>query len=131
MHKFFNINNLIILGCLCLIITGCTYSPYQYSYSLVEPESDTLNFEDNNVQFRFVLSPENIRISVKNKTDHDINLVRDKAEFIDHLGESHSVLYGYSGLNFESEIRLFANNNRYISPMRINPGAEISGSCLD
>jgi hypothetical protein len=127
MYKFFNINHLIILGCLCLIFSGCTYAPYRYNFSLVEPESETFKFEDNNVQFRFLPSPEKIWVAIRNKTDKEMNLVRDKAEFIDHLGESHTVLYGYSGDNFEDVIRLFAGNNRYISPMRIDPGSEITG----
>ena len=127
MYKIINIKYLIILGSLCLIFSGCKYAPYRYSFSLVEPESETLNFEDSNIQFRFLPSPEKIWVAIRNKTDHEINLVRDKAEFINHLGESHTVLYGYSGYNFEDVIRLFADNNRYISPMRIDPGSEITG----
>jgi len=34
------------------------------------------------------------------------------------------VLYGY---NFEQEIRFFADNRRFVSPMRIDPGSEITG----
>ncbi len=125
MYKFFNINQFIILGCLCLVFTGCTYSPYRYSFSLVEPESETLNFEDDNVQFRFLPSPEKIWVSIRNKTDHEINLVRDKAEFINHLGESHRVVYGH---NFVNEISLYADNSMYAPPMRIDPGSEITGN---
>jgi hypothetical protein len=127
MQKLFNINHLIILGCLCLIFSGCTYAPYRYSFSLVEPESETLKFEDNNVQFRFLPSPEKIWVAIRNKTDKEMNLVRDKAEFIDHLGEAYTVLYGYRGLDFEDMIRSFADNNEYIAPMRIDPGSEITG----
>ena len=137
MNKFFNINHLIILVCLCLIFSGCTYAPYRYNFSLVEPESETrqdddevgqaLKFEDNNVQFRFHPSPEKIWVAIRNKTDKEMNFVRDKAEFIDHQGKSYTVLYGYSGRNFEDMIRLFASNNRYISPMRIDPDSEITG----
>ena len=127
MYKFFNINSLIILGCLCLVFSGCTYTPYRYSFSLVEPESETLKFEDNSVQFRFLPFPEKIWVAIRNKTDQEINLVRDKAEFIDHLGKSHTVLYAYKGRNFEDEMRLFAASTRYISPMRIDPGSEITG----
>ena len=125
MYKIVNINYLIVLGCLCLILSGCKYAPYRYSFSLVEPESETLNFEDSNVHFRFVPSPEKIWVVIRNKADHKINLVRDKAEFIDHLGESHKVLYGY---NFEQEIRLYADNRMYVPPMKIDPGSEITGN---
>jgi hypothetical protein len=133
MYKIVNINYLIVLGSLCLIFSGCKYAPYRYSFSLVEPKSETrqndvvgqaLNFEDDNVQFRFVPSPENIWVVIRNKTDHKINLVRDKAEFIDHLGESSRVVYGH---NFVSETRLFVSNNMYATPRRIDPGSEITG----
>ncbi len=124
MYKIVNINYLIVIGSLCLIFSGCKYAPYRYSFSLVEPMSETLNFEDDNVQFRFLPSPEKIWVAIRNKTDHKINLVRDKAEFIDHLGESHTVLYGN---NFGHELRFYADNRRYVSPMRIDPGSEITG----
>ena len=127
MYRLFNINHLIILGCLCMILSGCTYAPYRYNFSLVEPESETLKFEDNNVQFRFSPSSERIWVAIRNKTDKKMNLVRDKAEFIDHQGEAYTVLYGYSGLNFEDMLRMYANNNRYLSPMEIDPGSEITG----
>lgn len=123
MYKIVNINYLIIFGCLCLIFSGCTYAPYRYSFSLVEPKSETLNFEDDNVQFRFLPSPEKIWVAIRNKTDHSINLVRDQAEFIDHLGKSHKVVYGH---NFEREISLYADN--YVPPMRIDSGSEITGN---
>jgi len=84
-----------------------------------------LNFEDNNVQCIFAPSPEKTEVIIRNKTDEEINLIRDKAEFIDHLGESHTVLYGR---DFEHEIRLFADNNRHVSPMRIDPGSGITGT---
>ncbi len=124
MYKFSNITHLIILGCLCLIISGCTYAPYRYSFSLVKPESETLNFEDSNVQFIFVLSPEKISVEIRNKTDRNIELVGNKAEFIDHQGESHTVLYGN---DFYNELRFYADNGEYVAPMRIVPGSAITG----
>ncbi len=143
MYKLLKHKNIIVFMCLCLIFSGCKYAPYRYSFSLVEPKSETrqndaspakpfgrvvgqaLNFEDDNVQFRFLPSPENIWVEIRNKTDHEINLVRDKAEFVDHLGESSRVVYGH---NFVSEISLYADNRMYISPMRIDPGSEITGN---
>ena len=133
MYKIVNINYLIVIGSLCLIFSGCKYAPYRYSFLLVEPESETrqndvvgqaLNFEDDNVQFRFEPSPENIWVAIRNKTDHEINLVRDKAEFINHLGESNRVVYGH---NFVSETRLFVSNNMHATSRRIDPGSEITG----
>ncbi len=121
----FKYKHKIALMCLCLIFTGCSYTPYQYSFSLVEPQSETMNFEDDNVKFRFVPSAENIWVAIKNKTDHEINIVRDNAEYIDSSGESHRVHYGY---DYVDEVIYFTQeNNLYVPPMRIKPGSGITG----
>ena len=121
----FKFKHKIALMCLCLIFTGCSYTPYRYSFSLVEPQSETMNFEDDNVKFRFVPSAENIWVAIRNKTDHDINLVRDNAEYIDSLGESRRVHYGY---DYVQEVTNFVNDyDLYVTPMRIDPGSEITG----
>jgi hypothetical protein len=83
-----------------------------------------MKFEDSNVQFRFVPSPENIWVAIKNKTDHKINLVRDNAEFIDSSGESRRAHYGY---DYVQEVMNFEINDLYVSLMRIDPGSEITG----
>jgi len=124
MYKLFKTKNKIIFGCICLIFAGCSYTPYRYTFSLVEPESKTMNFEDKNIQLRFAPSPENIRVAIKNKTDHEISLVRNKAEYIDHSGESRMVHYGY---DYVQEVLNYAGNNEYVSPIRIKPGSEITG----
>jgi hypothetical protein len=82
-----------------------------------------MNFEDDNVQFRFVPSAENIWVAIKNKTDQDINIVRDKAEYIDSLGESHRVHYGY---DYVQEVSNFEDYGLSVPPMRIDQGSEIS-----
>jgi hypothetical protein len=125
MYKLFNIKHKIILGCLCVVFAGCSYTPYRYSFSLVGPQSEKMDFEDSNVQFRFVPSSENIWVAIKNKTDHDINLVRDNAKYIDSLGESHRVHYGY---DYVQEVRnFFVDYDLYVPPMRIEKGSEITG----
>jgi len=73
-----------------------------------------MKFEDSNVQFRFVPSPENIHVVIKNNTDQDINLVRDNAEYIDHLGESRMIHYGY---DYVGEVRSFTQENYQTAPV--------------
>ena len=63
-----------------------------------------MSFEDDDVQFRFIPSAENIRVAIRNKTDHKIDIVRDNAEYIDYLGESHRIHYGY---DYVQEVRNF------------------------
>lgn len=110
---------------LCMITVGCSSVPYRYSFSLTEPLNETMSFEDENIQFGFVPSSENIQVSIKNKTDHEINLVREKAEYIDPSGKSHMVHYGY---DYVQEVLNFENGNRrFANPMRIGPGTEING----
>lgn len=125
MLKSLNIKQAIAFGYLCLIIGGCSYTPYHYSFSLIDPQNEAMSFEDDNVQFRFVPSSENIHVAIRNKTDHKIDLVRDIAEYIDYLGESHRIHYGY---DYVQEVTDFTeDNNLYVSPITIDPDSEITG----
>ena len=135
MCKLYENIRIIALGCLCLVFVGCSsYAPYRYSFSLIEPQNENrqndvveqaMSFEDSNVEFRFVPSPENIRMSIKNKTGHEINIVRDKAEYIDSAGKSHRVHYGS---DYVQEVTNFAVNTSSIVPLlRIDPNSEITG----
>ena len=84
-----------------------------------------MSFEDSKVGFKFVPSSENIRVSIKNKSDHEINVVRDKAEYIDSAGKSHRVHYGS---DYVQEVTGFAVNTSTIVPLlRIDPNSEITG----
>jgi len=84
-----------------------------------------MSFEDSKVGFRFVPSSENISVSIKNKSDHEINVVRDKAEYIDSAGKSHRVHYGS---DYVQEVTSFAVNTSTIVPLlRIDPNSEITG----
>lgn len=129
------IKQTIAFGLLCLIVVGCSsYTPYRYSFSLIKPQGETLrndedgqamSFEDGNVEFRFVPSSENIHLVIKNKTDQEINLVRDYAEYIDNSGESYRVHYGY---DYVQEVTSFSISNKLYAPaMRIDPNSEITG----
>ena len=105
MFKSFNIKQTIAFGLLCLVVVGCSsYTPYRYSFSLIEPQNETrqndavgqaMSFVDSDVEFRFVPSSENIHVTINNKTDHEIDLVRDNAEYIDYSGESRRIHIGY------------------------------------
>ena len=123
MYKLYKTMRKIALGCLCIVFVGCSYTPYRYSFSLVEPQSETMNFEDSNVQFRFVPSAENIWVAIKNKTDHDIYFVRDNAEYIDYSGVSHRIHYGY---DYVQEVMNSEDYGRYVPSMRIDQSSEIS-----
>ncbi len=125
MNRLFNRNYWVAIVCLCVIAVGCVYAPYRYSFSLIDPYSETMDFEDEKVQFKFIPSAENIRMVIKNKTDHDISLIRDRAEFLDPMGKSCMIHYGY---DYEDEVRAYEyEDQRYATPMRIGPGSEIVG----
>ena len=135
MCKLYENIRITVLGCLCLIFAGCSsYAPYRYSFSLIEPQNENrqndvveqaMSFEDSKVGFRFVPSSESIRVSIKNKSDHEINVVRDKAEYIDSAGKSHRVHYGS---DYVQEVTSFAVNTSTIVPLlRIDPNSEITG----
>ncbi len=135
MFQSFIIKQTIAFWFLCLIVVGCTsYTPYRYSFSLIEPQNETLrndavdqvmSFGDSDIEFRFIPSSENIHVTIKNKSDQEINLVRNRAEYIDKSGESRRVHYGY---DYEQEVKNFAVNTSSLVPsLRIDPNSEITG----
>jgi hypothetical protein len=135
MFKLSNIKQTMAFGFLCLIVVGClSYTPYRYSFSLIEPQNETrqknvvgqaMSFVDSNVEFRFVPSSENIHVVIKNKTDHEIKLVRKSAEYIDYSGESHRIHYGH---DYTQEVIDFAEtNDLFVPPLKIDPDSEITG----
>ena len=63
-------------------------------------------------------------MTIKNKTDYKIDLVRDKAEYIDISGNSHMIHYGY---DYVQEVLNYEQNNRYVSVIRIDKDSEITG----
>ncbi len=134
MFKSFNIKQTIAFGLLCQIVVGClSYTPYRYSFSLIEPQNEThqnvdgqaMSFVDSDVEFRFIPSSENIHVVIKNKTDHEIKLVRKSAEYIDYSGESHRIHYGH---DYAQEVIDFAEtNDLFVPSLRIEPDSEITG----
>lgn len=126
MFKLFNSKQTVAFGLLCLIFVGCTsYTPYRYSFSLLESQNKSMSFEDENVQFKFVPSAENIQVLIRNKIDHTIYLVRDKAEYVDPVGKSYMVHYGY---DYVDEVKKYEiENRRFATPFGIESGKEMMG----
>jgi hypothetical protein len=135
MCKLYENIRLIVFGGLCLVFAGCSsYAPYRYSFSLIETQNETrqsdvawqvMSFEDSDVGFSFVPTSESIRVSIKNKTGHEINVIRDKAEYIDPAGKSHRIHYG---IDYEQEVMKFAvNTSSLVQSLRIDPDSEITG----
>ncbi len=124
MYRLFITKQNSVFLLLCLIFVGCSYTPYRYSFSLIEPQNEVMGFEDENVQFKFAPSVENIRIAIKNKTGHVISFDRENAKYIDFSGESHEIHYGY---DYVAEVRNFTRYNMYVPPMEIAPDSEITG----
>lgn len=63
-------------------------------------------------------------MTIKNKTDQKIDLVRDKAEYIDISGNSHMIHYGY---DYVQEVLNYEQNNRYVPIISIDQDSEITG----
>ncbi|MBC8554746.1 MAG: hypothetical protein H8D23_34475 [Candidatus Brocadiales bacterium] len=108
-----------------LFLAGCTYRPYQYSFALIDPYVEDLKFEDKDVSFQFIPTAEYIWVSIYNKTEGSIHFDVDKAEYIDLLGESHTVLFGW---RYGLQIKAFVNNYLYIDPVRIDPKSASDGN---
>ncbi len=108
-----------------LLFAGCFYRPYHYSFSLIDPYVEGLKFEDKDVSFQFVPTAEYIWISIFNKTEESIYFDVDRSEYIDPVGETHSVLYGW---RFATEMKAFVYNYNSIDPVRIDPKSESEGN---
>jgi len=119
------ISKRILFITVLLFFAGCTYLPYRYSFSLIDPYVEGLKFEDNDVSFQFVPAAEYIWVSICNKTEGSMHFDVDKAEYIDPWGESHSILYGW---RYAFEMKDFVYNNRYLNPIRIDPTSASEGN---
>lgn len=108
-----------------LFLVSCTYHPYRYSFSLIEPYEEGLNYEDNDVSFQFAPSAERIWISIYNKSEDSIYFVRDKAEYIGPWGESHRILFGWE---YASAMKGFLQDNLYLNSIRIAPESANEGN---
>jgi len=109
---------------LLFLLIGCTYHTYHYSFSLFGNDEEDLKYDDDDILFRFVPTPEYIWVSIQNRTNSDILLNMNKAEYIDVWGESHHLLFGWS---YANALKDFINNNFFVNPVRISSGSTIEG----
>ncbi len=115
----------IILITVLLLLVGCTYSPYRYSFSLIDPYVEDLTYEDEDVFFQFIPTAEYIWVSIYNRSEDNIHFDRDEAEYIDPWGESHSILFGWQ---YASAMKDFLRDNLYLSSIMIAPKSASEGS---
>ncbi len=108
-----------------MFFAGCVYRPYHYSFSLIDPYVEDLKFEDEDVSFQFIPTAEYIWVSILNKTEGSIHFDVDKTEYIDSLGESHNILYGW---RYAHAMKDFVYNYNYIDPIRIGPKSVSEGN---
>ena len=107
-----------------LFFAGCTYRPYHYSFSLIDPYVEDLKFEDKDVSFQFSPTAEYIWVSIYNKTEGSIHFDVNKTEYIGPLGESYSILYGWW---YALQMKDFVYNYQYIDPIRIDTKSTTEG----
>ena len=117
--------NRILFIVILLFIAGCTYPPYRYNFSLIEPYVKNLKYEDGDISFQFTPTAEHIRVSMYNKSENSVYFISDKAEYIDPWGESHHILFGWT---FASAMKDFVRNNLYLNSIRIDPKSASEGN---
>ena len=108
-----------------LLLAGCVQPAYRYSFSLINPNVESLKYEDGDISFHFTLTAEHIRVSMYNKSENSVYFISDKAEYIDPWGESHNILFGWA---FASEMKDFVRNNLYLNSIRIDPKSASEGN---
>lgn len=81
---------------LILSLIGCAVPPqfYEYKYKLVEPiESDTLHYEDENVNISFTIGLDDVSLSILNKLNKPITLLYERAVYVDQLNLAHNTIH--------------------------------------
>ena len=98
-----------------------------YTFTMVKPkESDSLTLEDNFINIQFLISGDESKFILKNKTDNPIRIDWDQVSYVDIFGESHRVIH--SGVRYIERDKLQA-------PTVVPPTAKvkdviISTSCI-
>ncbi len=80
---------------LCLLVS-CTKGTkisdlYQYRFTMMQPPTGKLNFEDDNLRFSFQPNRERIDLTIENKGTKVVELDWDEVEFEDRYGAVHKV----------------------------------------
>ena len=83
---------------LMLSLIGCAAVPplqfYEYKYKLVEPiESDTLQYEDENVNISFSIRLKDVSFIILNKLNKPITLLYERAVYVDQFNLAHATIH--------------------------------------
>ena len=72
--------------------------PVNYNFVMTKPvKSDSLAFQDSNIDVKFDISRRAFNFVIANKTDDGVSVDWDQASFIDTDGKTHKALYGGLG----------------------------------
>jgi len=82
---------------LVLSLIGCAGPPlqfYEYKYKLMEPiSSDTLQYEDENVNISFSIGLKDVSFIILNKLNKPITLLYDRAVYVDQFNLAHDTVH--------------------------------------
>lgn len=70
---------------------------HQYQFSIIEPQSNDLSFDDEYISIKFNLPQKRVGaifFELKNLTDNSIKILWDNMIFLDTEGESHKIVHG-------------------------------------
>lgn len=107
---------------LVVCIVSCAIIPpkheyYEYKFKLVEPVADeNFHYEDDNIDVKFVILPNELLIDIDNKRDHQIFPLYDEAVYVDQYAHSHAVVYSTLSL---------LTADRYKPPSSVPPGSAV------
>jgi hypothetical protein len=76
--------------------------PVDYNFVMTKPvKSDSLTFQDSNIEIKFAISRTSFTFALANKTDEGIGIDWEQASFIDTEGKMHKALYGGKTASFD------------------------------
>lgn len=81
---------------LIVFLAGCANPTlyYDYELKLVEPvESNALQYEDENINISFRISPDDVSLDIANKLNKPITLLYERAVYVDQYNSSHNTIH--------------------------------------